>query len=130
MLGFCPRDGNGRTAAAAAEAAAAAAAAAATAAVNLTGKVGDDVTLHLGHRLLKPGDMLVWSYGPETGKENVPFNIDIENQSGRIRKDQFEVDLTTGALTIKNLSAKDSAVYHGQIINGNGTKRIFNLMVK
>ncbi|XP_054879504.1 uncharacterized protein LOC129354048 [Poeciliopsis prolifica] len=116
---------------AAAEAAAAAPAAAEAAAVNLTRKVGDNVTLSLEHKPLKPGDTVIWSNGPETGEENVLFYIfDIGNHDGPTQKDRFDLDLTTGALTIKRLSATDSAVYYGQIINGNGTKRFFKLTVE
>ncbi|XP_008420170.1 uncharacterized protein LOC103472347 isoform X2 [Poecilia reticulata] len=109
----------------------AAAEAAAAAALSLTRKVGEDgVTLSLGDRQLKPGDLVVWFCGPETGKEHRLFEVEIGNHDGPTKRDQFDLDPTTGALTIKPLSATDSAVYYGQIINGDGINRFFNLTVE
>ncbi|KAM4750918.1 uncharacterized protein FYW61_005907 [Anableps anableps] len=97
---------------------------------HLTRKVGEDVTFSLGDGTLKQDDMLVWSCGPETWKEKVLFSIHVGKYDGPTQSGRFQVDLTTGSLTIKGLLANDSAVCQGQIFNGNGTNRCFNLTVE
>ncbi|MED6248997.1 hypothetical protein ATANTOWER_008029, partial [Ataeniobius toweri] len=94
---------------------------------HLTRKVGEDVTFSLGARVLKQNDGLTWSYGPNN---TVLFNIYIGEDVVTKQSSRYKLDLTTGSLTIQGLLANDTAVYRGQIFNGNGTNQFFNLTVE
>ncbi|MEQ2271865.1 hypothetical protein XENORESO_010343 [Xenotaenia resolanae] len=93
---------------------------------HLRKKVGENVTFNLEAQKLKHDDMVVWSYH-ET--QSVIFSVHIgkDNEPNQLKR--FSLNMTTGSLTVHDLSSGDTAVYLGQIINGNGKKILFNLTV-
>lgn len=93
---------------------------------HLTKKVGEDVTFDLEAQELKYDDMVVWSHGPNN---DVIYNVHIGKDKEINSVKRFSLNLITGSLTIHNLSSGEADVYLGQIINGQGTQKRFNLTV-
>ncbi|KAM4750198.1 uncharacterized protein FYW61_000862 [Anableps anableps] len=93
---------------------------------HLTKKVGEDVTFDLGAQELKYDDNVIWSYG---ANHTVIYNVYIGDHKGIKQRKRFSLNLITGSLTIQGLSSGDADVYLGQIINGRGIRKHFNLTV-
>ncbi|XP_032417863.1 uncharacterized protein LOC116719458 isoform X1 [Xiphophorus hellerii] len=93
---------------------------------HLTKKTGENVTFDLGVQDLKHDDHVVWSHGASS---SVIYNVYIGKDQINQRR-RFDLSLRTGSLTIHALSSGDADVYLGQIINGRGTRKRFNLTVE
>ncbi|PWA29830.1 hypothetical protein CCH79_00019522 [Gambusia affinis] len=94
---------------------------------HLTKKIGENVTFDLGAQDLKHDDQVVWSHGAGS---SVIYDVSIGEDQEVDQLRRFHLSLRTGSLTIHALSAGDSDVYLGQIINGRGSRKLFNLTVE
>ncbi|XP_017162214.1 uncharacterized protein LOC108166580 isoform X3 [Poecilia reticulata] len=93
---------------------------------HLTRKIGENVTFDLGAQDLKHADHVIWSRGAGS---SVIYSVYIgEDQMKQLSR--CNLSLRSGSLSIHDLRPADSDVYLGQIINGRGTRKLFNLTVE
>ncbi|XP_071753537.2 CD48 antigen-like [Centroberyx gerrardi] len=96
---------------------------------NVSGKVGESITLQTGVSGLQGDYQVLWS---DDSDQSVLVNynegklkpIYIESFRGRL-----QLDRGSGSLTITHLNINDTGLYLGQIINGAGSTHRFNLTV-
>ncbi|XP_071392759.1 CD48 antigen-like [Centroberyx affinis] len=96
---------------------------------NVSGKVGETISLQTGVSGLQGDSQILWS-------DDSDKSVLVNYNEGKLKLDYMErfrgrlqLDPGSGSLTIKNLNIDDSGLYLGQIINGAGSTHRFNLTV-
>ncbi|XP_051978025.1 uncharacterized protein LOC127639813 isoform X2 [Xyrauchen texanus] len=95
---------------------------------------GDSVTLHTNVEKQK-SDLIVWCFGPEAtlvAKINGDANSKrvYDDVLGGIFRDRLELNITTGDLTIRDITTEHSGLYKLSIISEKASNKLFSVTVK
>ncbi|KAI5085959.1 natural killer cell receptor 2B4-like, partial [Silurus meridionalis] len=91
------------------------------------------ITLHTGITGIQTDAQILWSYGPEKAEEIIlnsqMFNGETVTEISERFKERLQLDRTSGALTIRNISRNHSGVYLLQVLTGSLSSRTFRVSV-
>ncbi|XP_026801002.3 SLAM family member 5-like [Pangasianodon hypophthalmus] len=94
---------------------------------------GTTITLHTGITGIQSDAQILWSYGPEKAEEKIlnsqVFKGETATEISERFKERLQLDRTSGALTIRNVSRNHSGVYLLHVITGRLTTRTFSVSV-
>ncbi|XP_053086779.1 CD48 antigen-like [Pangasianodon hypophthalmus] len=94
---------------------------------------GTNITLHTGITGIQSDAHIMWFYGPEKAEEKILNSQVLKGETvteiSERFKEQLQLDRTSGALTIRNISTNDSGVYLLQVITGRLTSKTFSVSV-
>ncbi|XP_060771663.1 uncharacterized protein LOC132882588 [Neoarius graeffei] len=94
---------------------------------------GTTITLHTGITGIQSDAQILWFYGPEKGEEKIlnsqVFNGKTVTEISERFKERLQLDRTSGALTIRNISRNLSGVYLLQVLTGRVSFRTFSVSV-
>ncbi|XP_060773179.1 signaling lymphocytic activation molecule-like [Neoarius graeffei] len=94
---------------------------------------GTTITLHTGITGIQSDAQILWFYGPEKGEEKIlnsqVFNGKTVTEISERFKERLQLDRTSGALTIRNISRNLSGVYLLQVLTGRLSSRTFSVSV-
>ncbi|KAI5616393.1 hypothetical protein C0J50_24060, partial [Silurus asotus] len=91
------------------------------------------ITLHTGITGIQSDAHIVWFYGPEKAEEKIlnsqMFKGETVTEISERFKERLQLDRTSGALTIRNISRNHSGVYLLHVITGRLSSRTFRVSV-
>ncbi|KAI5620140.1 hypothetical protein C0J50_20306 [Silurus asotus] len=94
---------------------------------------GTTITLHTGITGIQTDARIDWFYGPEKTEENIlisqMFKGETVTEISERFKERLQLNRTSGALTIRNISRNHSGVYLLQVITGRISSRTFRVSV-
>ncbi|MCJ8748959.1 hypothetical protein PDJAM_G00170770, partial [Pangasius djambal] len=94
---------------------------------------GTTITLHTGRTGIQSDAQILWSYGPEKAQKKIlnsqVFKGETVTEISERFKERLQLDRTSGALTIRNISRNHSGVYLLQVIADDLTSRTFSVSV-
>ncbi|KAB5518284.1 hypothetical protein PHYPO_G00163970 [Pangasianodon hypophthalmus] len=94
---------------------------------------GTTITLHTGRTGIQSDAQILWSYGPEKAQKKIlnsqVFKGETVTEISERFKERLQLDRTSGALTIRNISRNDSGVYLLQVIADDIISRTFSVSV-
>ncbi|KAI5620141.1 hypothetical protein C0J50_20307, partial [Silurus asotus] len=94
---------------------------------------GTTITLHTGITGIQSDARIDWFYGPEKGKKKIlisqMFKGETVTEISERFKESLQLDRTSGALTIRNISRNHSGVYLLQVITEDLSSRTFRVSV-
>ncbi|KAI5087595.1 hypothetical protein C0J45_22084, partial [Silurus meridionalis] len=94
---------------------------------------GTTITLHTGITGIQNEAQIQWFYGPEKGEEEIlnsqMFKGETDTEISERYKERLQLDRTSGALTIRNISRNHSGVYLLHIHTEDLSSRTFRVSV-
>ncbi|XP_046698693.1 signaling lymphocytic activation molecule-like isoform X2 [Silurus meridionalis] len=94
---------------------------------------GTTITLHTGITGIQTDAHIVWFYGPEKAEEKIlnsqMFKGETVTEISERFKERLQLDRSSGALTIRNISRNHSGVYLLHVITGRLSSRTFRVSV-
>ncbi|KAB5518285.1 hypothetical protein PHYPO_G00163980 [Pangasianodon hypophthalmus] len=94
---------------------------------------GTTITLHTGITGIQSDAQILWSYGPEKAQKKILNSQVLKGETvteiSERFKERLQLDRTSGALTIRNISRNHSGVYLLQVIADDITSRTFSVSV-
>ncbi|KAI5086024.1 hypothetical protein C0J45_23514, partial [Silurus meridionalis] len=92
---------------------------------------GTTITLHTGITGIQSDAQILWSYGPEKAEKKIlnsqMFKGETVTEISERLKERLQLDRTSGALTIRNISRNHSGVYLLQVITEDLYSRTFRV---
>ncbi|KAI5607922.1 titin-like, partial [Silurus asotus] len=94
---------------------------------------GTTITLHTGITGIQTDARIDWFYGPEKGKKKIlisqMFKGETVTEISERFKERLQLDRSSGALTIRNISRNHSGVYLLHVITEDLSSRTFRVSV-